>query len=70
MSDITTPKIQAPLTLADALYKIHVEGINPGMTLEQAQELHKSIQEYYKKSIAEAKAQSNSTWNGVRDNSK
>lgn len=69
MSDLATPKIQAPLTLADALYKIYVEGINPGMTLEQAQDLHKSIQEQYKDVIAEAKAQS-TTWNGVRDNSK
>lgn len=69
MSDTPAPKIQAPLTLADALYKIHVEGIKPGMTFEQAQELHKSIQEQYKDVIAEAKAQS-TTWNGVRDNSK
>jgi hypothetical protein len=69
MSDTTTPKIQAPLTLADALYKIYVEGINPGLTLEQAQELHRSIQEQYKDVIAKSKAQS-TTWNGVRDNSK
>lgn len=69
MSDPATPKIQAPLTLADALYKIHVEGINPGLTMEQAQELHKSIQEQYGDVIAKSKAQS-TTWNGVRDNSK
>lgn len=58
------------ITLVEALYKIHVEGLNPGMSVEEARKLSENLQLQYKDAIAEAKKLDPHTWNGVRDNSK
>lgn len=52
------------LTMQEALYKIYVEGINPGLTIDQAQATHKQIQEQYSVQIAESEKINNSL--GVR----
>lgn len=52
-----------PLTILEALHKIYVEGVNPGMTLEQAQESYKKTQEQYKDVIAAAEKMRNSLGN-------
>ena len=58
------------VTLVEAMYKIYVEGLNPGLTLEDQHKTHADLQMQYKDAIAQARKQNPHTWNGVRDNSK
>jgi len=47
--------IKPHMTIAEAWYKINVEGLNPGLSQEQANKALEQINEQYKGVIAEAK---------------
>lgn len=55
--------IKPHMTIAEAWYKINVEGLNPGPFLEEARKSHAKLREQYKDVIAAAEKMRSSLGN-------